>query len=327
MFSKAIRANRGVLAASSAAASAWLVSSNKSRASSSSSSKAPFIHLSHHHHHPLVHCESNDDTTATRNSSIRKRNSLLHANETSFNRNDTRAELSKLRTRQTAIMRQWEQDEDGWRSLPARAWPEYQPNPEQLGGIEQKIEQNGCYNAASNQYDSEKDVCRTLLFHLASGLVFYSVDPAKGFQLYQSLANQGHVDSMVACGVVLVEGLLGNKGNNQEAEGIEWFRKALHASNQSSKQAFYELGTAYYAGIDGVIEEDAKEAFRLFEEAAKLGHVGAMYMTADCLIEGEGCEVDVAQAIPLLYRAADQGHRFARQRIRELLKDPKYQSA
>ena len=74
------------------------------------------------------------------------------------------------------------------------------------------------------------------------------------------------------------------------------------------------------------MEEDVEAAFGLFQKAANQGHVGAMYMMADCLIEGEGTEVDVARAIPLLYRAADQGHRYARQRVRELLSDEKYHS-
>ena len=65
--------------------------------------------------------------------------------------------------------------------------------------------------------------------------------------------------------------------------------------------------------------DDAEAAFALFKKAAGKEHVGAMYMMADCLIEGEGTESDVARAIPLLYQAADKGHRYARQRVRELL--------
>ena len=48
------------------------------------------------------------------------------------------------------------------------------------------------------------------------------------------------------------------------------------------------------------------------------GHVGAMFMTADCLLTGAGCEEDVGSAIPLLAASAELGHRFARQRMREL---------
>jgi len=48
-------------------------------------------------------------------------------------------------------------------------------------------------------------------------------------------------------------------------------------------------------------------------------------MLADCLIEGEGTEKDVARAVSLLYRAAERGHRYARQRIRELLAMQEYE--
>ena len=150
---------------------------------------------------------------------------------------------------------------------------------------------------------------------------YYSVDPIGGLEQYELLAKQGHVDSMVACGVILVEGLGGLR--NREQEGLNWLRKAV---DHGSIQACYELGTVYYTGVDNEVEEDAEGAFALFQKAADQGHVGAMYMVADCLIEGEGTRVDVARAIPLLYRAADEGHRYARQRVRELLSDKKYQS-
>lgn len=44
-----------------------------------------------------------------------------------------------------------------------------------------------------------------------------------------------------------------------------------------------------------------------------------MYMMVDCLVEGEGTAIDVAKAAPLFYLAAERGHRYARQRMRELL--------
>lgn len=42
-------------------------------------------------------------------------------------------------------------------------------------------------------------------------------------------------------------------------------------------------------------------------------------MTADCLIDGTGCERDLARAVRLLSLAAEQGHRMARQYLREWL--------
>ena len=42
-------------------------------------------------------------------------------------------------------------------------------------------------------------------------------------------------------------------------------------------------------------------------------------MLADCLLDGVGCQVDVSRAVPLLYQAANGGHRYARMRFKKLL--------
>ena len=117
------------------------------------------------------------------------------------------------------------------------------------------------------------------------------------------------------CGIVLTEGL-GVPSNPML--GIQWLQHAIAAVGGSS-QACFELGMIVYTGMDGVVEEDSVHAFELFEQAANDGHVAGMYMMADCLLEGEGTTKDVACAIPLLYRAAEQGHRYARQTIRQLV--------
>ena len=63
--------------------------------------------------------------------------------------------------------------------------------------------------------------------------------------------------------------------------------------------------------------------FEMFEKAAEQNHVAAKYMCADMLLEGIGVTIDIPRAIPLLYSAADQGHRYSRQRMRELLDECK----
>ena len=155
--------------------------------------------------------------------------------------------------------------------------------------------------------------CQDLLFRIATTLVFYNVDPPSGLAQFRELAIDHHVDAMVACGIVLVEGL-GVDANEQE--GLAWLEQAAALG---SSQACYELGTLYYTGIDAVLEEDPALAFSWFERAAAQDHTAALYMVADCLVEGEGTAKDVARAVPLFYEAAERGHRFARQRIREIL--------
>ena len=242
----------------------------------------------------------------------------------------TQQELDKLRAHEKEMLQRWERDEEGWRDLPARAWPAYQPNPGQLKGILAEITTNDCHRlmlekAKENESDdntnlsidkNENDLdmtklCTQLLFDMATAYVFYSVDPQAGLAQYEQLAKMGHVDSMVACGIILMEGL-GVPPN--EKAGLEWLEKAVQ---YHSAQAYYELGTVYYTG--GVVEEDVDKAFQLFELAAEQDHTAATYMVADCLVEGEGTEKSVARAIPLFYKAAERGHRFSRQRIRELL--------
>lgn len=215
------------------------------------------------------------------------------------------------------MLKRWERDEDGWRELPARAWPAFQPNVEQMEKIRTEASSMGCHVGREPSYWGGKE-CQEMLFQIATTMVFYNHDPKFGLEIFQKLAENGHVDAMVACGVVLVEGL---GVPPVESKGLAWLQKAV---NLGSSQACYELATVYYTGITDVLEEDAEKAFALFELAAQAEHVAAMYMMADCLAEGEGVTKDVARAVPLFYKAAEKGHRFARQRIRELLASPEY---
>jgi TPR repeat protein len=281
--------------------------------------------------------DDGDDEDAPRRR-LRQRNTLRHADSSTnasssllsqvqpVRRINTKEELSKLRLGESAMQRRWERDEDGWRALPARAWPPYQPDPEQLKGIQADIAKHGCTTttttttttigspSSTTTTTTTNLVCQALLFHRATALVFYSVDPAAGYRQYEALAQQDHVDSMVACGVVLMEGM---GVPAQETKAVEWLEQAVA---HDSPQACYELGTAYYTGIEGgILDEDPVAAFTLFAQAASHGHTAALYMMADCLVLGEGTAVDVARAVPLFYQAAEQGHRYARQRIRELL--------
>jgi TPR repeat protein len=247
---------------------------------------------------------------------LRKETTLRQAQDANkshpVRRQNTRAELSKLRINEKEMLLRWELDEDGWRELPARAWPAYQPKLSELEGIKAKALENGCSSSSDNA------LCTQLLFNIATCLVFYNVNAERGFRQYEELAKRGHVDSMVACGIMLVEGL---GVEPQEEKGIEWLKKATLLD---SSQGCYELGTVLYTGIEGVIEEDPEGAFALFEKAAEQDHTAGLYMVADCLIEGEGTEKSVAKAVPIFYQAAERGHRFSRQRIRELLSRKEY---
>jgi TPR repeat protein len=190
-----------------------------------------------------------------------------------------------------------------------------QPDPDESLGIQRLYSAANCavdHNHHSTS-DSNAQQCREWDFQMATTLVFYSVDPARGLQRFRQLAQQGHVDALVACGIILLEGL---GVPPDERAGLQYLEQALE---RGSSQAAYELGTIYYTGLDGLVEEDEAKAFRLFANAASHHHTAALFMMADCLFHGEGIARDVPRAIPIFYQAAEQGHRFARQRIREYL--------
>jgi len=217
-------------------------------------------------------------------------------------------ELEKLRPGEAAMRAKWERDEEGWHRLPPRAWPPRQPKAAEAPAIKAVLEAERCPPAGS----AMSPECAQLTFDLASARVFGGVDPSRGLADYKVMAEAGHADAMVATGVCLLEGLCGVYGTE---EGLRWLHRA---SVDGNAQAHFELGTLLLTGGAG-LEEDEEAAFALFEKAALQRHASGMFMVADCLLEGVGCQPDAARAVPLLLAAAEQGHRGARQHLRQLL--------
>jgi TPR repeat protein len=268
-------------------------------------------------------CEKQHEPSPEPATTTRRRHTLRQAQsqqqEVTLRKRATKVELDKLRPNQQELLRTWQRDEEqNWRNLPARAWPAYQPDQDEVVLLQTEAQSKYCLDDRLKTPE-RLQACQVLLFHIATGQVFYSMDPESGLQTFEKLASSGHVDSMVAAGIVLVEGL-GVPAD--ETKGVAYLRQA--ADTYDSAQACYELATCYYIGIEGVLAEDPEAAFFYFKRAADKGHTAALYMMADCFVEGEGVEQSVAKAVPLYFRAAEQGHRFSRQRIRELLNNPDY---
>ena len=217
-------------------------------------------------------------------------------------------ELQKLRLGEAAMRERWQRDEEGWHKLPPRAWPPYQPKRDELLACS-SAHVRDC--GTTREYSPE---CVKATFDLATCLIFNGLDVVAGLREYHALAEAGDLDSMVGIGVVLVEGISGAK--EDPATGLHWLSRAA-AGN--SAQAQYELGVLHYMGLDDYLEVDEDAAFQWFERAAQQGHTSALFMLADCLLDGCGCERDAPRAVPLLYAAAERGHRFARQYVLEWL--------
>ena len=164
------------------------------------------------------------------------------------------AALSKYRSDEREMIERWERDEEEhWRFLPARAWPAYQPKVTEIPTITEELRENNCLTEQFVEAAGPDDqicvgnsaVCAQAAFNFATALLFNNLDCNRGLRLFRRLASGGHVDGMVAAGIVLVEGL----GVDAEPqEGILWLQKAC---DLGSVQAHYEMGTAYYNGVEG----------------------------------------------------------------------------
>ena len=220
---------------------------------------------------------------------------------------ELRRALLPYRSDETEMRSRWERDEaERYRRLPARAWPAYQP------GVDKIPELRAAVDECKGSMDAS---CEKICFDLATALLFNNIDTKKGLDIYTDLANRGNVDGMTAAGIINVEGLGIESSVETERLGVCWL---LKASALGGDQSMYELGTALYTGIDGVLPENEAHAFSFFKRAAAHGHVAAKYMIADCMLTGAGTETNAAAAIPFLFKSAEAGHRFARQRMREL---------
>ncbi|GMH72247.1 hypothetical protein TrLO_g4348 [Triparma laevis f. longispina] len=228
--------------------------------------------------------------------------------------------LKTIRSTSTETRLRWIRDEDHWRKLPSRAWPSHQPSHDQ----EEKLRE--VYEEKCGDGRDDKKECVDVTFRLATCLVFNNLDAVEGLKLYEeNFENERHADSAVAAGIVLVEGFHRADGSPfSDADvklGSEYISAAAAMNNTQGK---FELGCLYYTGAaEPHVKESSSEAFKLFEETAAEGHTSGQFMCGDLLMEGDGCEVDKGRALSLMYEAAEKGHRFARQRVIEVLDDNK----
>lgn len=179
-----------------------------------------------------------------------------------------------------------------------------------MHAIRRQAYMEGCFGQATTERTS---ACQELIFRLGSSLVFANVDPSAGLGHLLILATDSrHVNAMVAAGVTLIEGI-GVIAN--VSEGIRWLEKAAALG---SSQALYELGAVYYTGVKGgFVDADPAKAYDYFDQAARQGHAAAMFMAAICQWQGHGVKKNEEVAVALFSEAADAGHYFAREQLRE----------
>lgn len=128
-------------------------------------------------------------------------------------------ELEKLRPGQQAMYKKWEEDEEKWHLLPPRAWPPYQPKADELPALKKAAAK--CPPVDSSNLSPE---CVQAHFDLATCLAFNTIDAGEGLRMYRALAERGHVSSMVAIGIVQLDGIGCEVKEASTADGIKWMQ-------------------------------------------------------------------------------------------------------
>ncbi|CAR22083.1 tetratricopeptide repeat protein [Lachancea thermotolerans CBS 6340] len=97
---------------------------------------------------------------------------------------------------------------------------------------------------------------------------------------------------------------------SQEEMRKQFLKEAQHYLKKLSVKGYsdaqYLLGDAYSSGAFGKVNN--KDAFVLFQSAAKHGHVESAYRTAHCFEEGFGTTRDSRRAVEFLKFAASRNH-------------------
>ncbi|GMH72834.1 hypothetical protein TrST_g8686 [Triparma strigata] len=247
--------------------------------------------------------------------------SCSNNNKNNNDNNHFQKVLTSLYASEKQIRSRWIKDEDNWRKLPARAWPPIQPPASSEESLRKKL--NECETSSQTTDSTPDSNCATISFNLATCLVFNNLSPSSGLKIYLSTFEKyGHTDSALAAGIVLTEGFhlpSSSSSNPDLKKGSEYI---LESSKLSNVQGKYELGCLYYTGsAEPFIREDMMKAYEMFREAAEEGHTCSKFMLSDFLFEGvpDVCEPQKGEALQLLYEAGEKGHRFARQRLLEIL--------
>jgi len=135
-------------------------------------------------------------------------------------------------------------------------------------------------------------------------------DYARAVEIWEALAQEGHVMSQYNLGLLYENGL----GVPQRHDlAFFWYRMAALNGNASAK---YNLGGLYYHGLG--VEQSVEQAVRWWEEAANAGDPNGAYNLGVVMLQSSNDEASVKAAMIRLKQAADAGHPHAAELLEEL---------
>lgn len=168
-------------------------------------------------------------------------------------------------------------------------------------------------------------------YYLGNGVEKNYTEAAKW---YRKAAEQEHAGAQYNLGVCYLQG----DGVEQNiTESIKWLRKAeeqgdtdakelLKAIEQKNQQcstsSTKEPTTAkemLMKGVEAYEKENYVEAVKWFRKAAEKGDADAQFLLGMCYLNGKGVEQDIIDAGGWLGKAANQGHKKAKELLNEFV--------
>ena len=157
-----------------------------------------------------------------------------------------------------------------------------------------------------------------------------AVDEVTACKYYLKAAEAGHAEAQYSLGFCYERGY-GVSKNLQKAR--EWYTKAATQGHKEARQALQTLPVAqtptstltpaqieelYQMGREHYYARDFNSAVYYFTQAAEAGHVEAQHSLGLCYKYGYGVKKDLQKAREWLQKAATQGHRGAREVLRNM---------
>lgn len=123
----------------------------------------------------------------------------------------------------------------------------------------------------------------------------------RAFELMENLARQGNTRAMIELGKMYEA----DTPDYNSMRSAGYYKQAGDSGDINGK---YHLGLLYYRQKFGQGEEALKQAYYLFQEAAKEGHTPSMYELATMYEKGAGFPKDMGQAVQWYRKSAHLGY-------------------
>ncbi|MBN2631956.1 MAG: SEL1-like repeat protein [Bacteroidales bacterium] len=159
-----------------------------------------------------------------------------------------------------------------------------------------------CLIADAQYGDDDNHGLYTEAFYYKQG-INKPYHPARAFNMYMDLANEGYAEAMNALAIMYARG---SGTDTNYVDAYTWFERAALAGYH---KAYYNMGLLWKYGYGVVCDE--KKALESYVTGADLGDPDCKYAAGYMSYKGIACPQDYEKALKMFFEAANQGHAAA----------------